>query len=49
MRYSVKPRDRIFDKDYGCSIFTKNMYETLGKNMNKILIGKYSHHLLDHV
>ena len=49
MRYSVKPRDRIFDKDYGCSIFTKNMYENLGKNMNKILIGKYSHRLLDHV
>lgn len=49
MRYSVKPRDRIFDKDYGFSIFTKNMYENLGKNMNKILIGKYSHHPLDHV
>ena len=49
MRYSVKPRDRIFDKDYRFSIFTKNMYENLGKNMNKILIGKYSHHLLDHV
>ena len=43
MSYSVKPRDWIFDKDHGFSIFTKNMYENLGKNINNILIGKYSH------
>ena len=35
MRYSVKPRDRIFDKDYGFSIFTKNMYENLAKTWIK--------------
>ena len=44
MRCSVQPRYRIFWKSYGFLSFAKNM----GKNISKILSGKYSHKLLDY-
>ena len=43
-RYSVQTRDRIFVKGYGFLSFAKN----IGKNISKILSGKYSQKLLDH-
>ena len=48
MNYSIEPRDLIFVKDYGFLFFIKNMAKTLGKNISKILGGKYSQKLLDH-
>ena len=39
MRYSIKPRDRIYVKGYGLLSFAKNM----GKNLNS----KYDQKLLD--
>ena len=39
MRYSIKPRDRIFAKGYG--------FLSFAKNMGKILSNKYSQKLLD--
>ena len=39
MRYSIEPRDRIYVKGYGFSLFAKN----IGKNMSN----KYSQKLLD--
>ena len=41
-RYSVQPRDRIFVKGYGFLFFADNMGKNFGKNISKILIGKYS-------
>ena len=48
MRYSVKPRERIFKKGYGFLSFTKNMTKNIGKNISKNLSGKYTQKLLDH-
>ena len=42
MHYSFQPRDRIFVKRYGFLSFTKNMGKNFGKNISKILNGKYS-------
>ena len=42
MRYSVKPRDRIFVKGYGFLSFAKNMGKNIGKNISKNLSSKYS-------
>ena len=44
MRYSVQPRYRIFVKGNGFLSFAK----TMGKNMNKILSGKYSQKVPDY-
>ena len=44
MRYTVQTRDRIFVKEYGLLYFAKN----IGKNISKVLSGKYSQKLLDH-
>ena len=44
MRCSVQPRYRIFWKNYGFLSFAKDM----GKNISKILCGKYSHKLLNY-
>ena len=44
MRYTVQPRDRIFVKEYGLLFFAKN----IGKNISKVLSGKYGQKLLDH-
>ena len=48
MRYSVKPRDGIFVKGYGCLSFAKIIGKNNGKNISKISSGKYSQKLLDH-
>ena len=48
MRYSVQPRDRIFVKGYGFLSFNKDIGKNNGKNISKILSGKYSHKLFDH-
>ena len=47
-RYSVQPRDRIFVKGYGFLSFAKNVGRSVGKNISKILSGKYCQKLLDH-
>ena len=44
MHYTVQPRDPIFVKGYGFLYFAKN----IGKNISKVLSGKYSQKLLDH-
>ena len=41
-RYSVKPRDRILANGYGFLSFAKDMGNNIGKNISKILSGKYS-------
>ena len=46
MRYSIEPRDRIYNKGYGFLSFTKNM----GRHANKVaknLSKKYGQKLLD--
>ena len=48
-RYSVQPRDQIFVKGYGCLSFAKNMGKNIGENISKILRGKYSQKILNHV
>ena len=39
-RYSVKPRDRTFVKDYGFLSFAKNIGKSTGKSISKNLSGK---------
>ena len=46
-RYSVQPRDRIFVKGYGFLSFAKNVGRSVGKNISKILSGKYCQRRLD--
>ena len=46
--YSVKPRNRIFVKDYGFLHFPKNMCKNIGKNISKNFSSKYSQKLFDH-
>ena len=46
MRYSVEPRDRIFEKVYEILSFAKNMFENTGKNINKNYNGKYNQNFL---
>ena len=46
--YSIKPRNQLFIKRYGFLSFFKNMSKNTGRNISKILNGKYSHKLLDH-
>ena len=41
-RYAVKPRDRILANGYGFLSFAKDMGNNIGKNISKILSGKYS-------
>ena len=41
-RYSFQPGHWIFVKDYGFLSFTKNIGKDIGKNISKILSGKYS-------
>ena len=48
MRYSVQPWDRIFVKAYGFLSFAKNVGKSIGKNVSKILSGKYSPKRLEH-
>ena len=48
MRYSIQPRDRIFVKGYRFLSFAKNMGKYVGKNISKIVSGKYGQKLLDH-
>ena len=48
MRYSVKRRDRIFVKVYEFLSFAKIIGKNNGKNISKVLNGKYSQKLLDH-
>ena len=48
IRYSVQPRDRIFVKGYRFLSITKNMAENIGKNISKILSGKYNQKCFDH-
>ena len=48
MWYSVQPRYPIFIKSYGFLPSAKNLDENIGKNLRKILSGKYSQKLLDH-
>ena len=48
MRYSIKPRDKIYFKYYGFSSFVKNMGRNIGKNISKNLTNKYNQNLLDH-
>ena len=48
MRYSVRPRDRIFVKGYAFLSFAKNVSRGTGKNISKNLSGKYSQKLFDH-
>ena len=47
MRYSIKPRNRIFVKGYEFLSFAKNMGKNIGKNIRKDLSGKYNQKLLD--
>ena len=42
MRYSVQARDQIFVKGHGFLSFATNMGKNKGKNISKILSGKYS-------
>ena len=48
MRYSVKPRDRIFVKGHRLQSCAKNMGTNIDKNISKNVSGKYSQELLDH-
>ena len=48
MRYSVEPKDQIFKKNYGFLSSAKNMGKNFGKDINRILSGKYSQKRLDH-
>ena len=48
IRHSVQPRDRIFVKGYRFLSITKNMAENIGKNISKILSGKYNQKRFDH-
>ena len=48
MPYSVQSRDRIFVKVYEFLPFAEYMGKNIGKNISKILSGKYSQKLLDH-
>ena len=48
MRYSLRPRNRIFVKDYGVLSFAKTTGKNIGKNISKNLSGKYRQKLLDH-
>ena len=48
IRYSVQPRDRIFEKDYGFLSFAKNTNKNIGKNISKNLSRKYSQKLFDY-
>ena len=48
IRYSFQPTDRIFVKGYGFLSLAKNMGKDVGKNISKILSGKYCQKLLDH-
>ena len=45
MRYSIQPRDRIFVKGYEFCLLPKTW---VGKDISKVLSGKYSQKLLDH-
>ena len=45
MRYSIKPRDRIFVKRYGLLSFTKNMGKNIDGNISKNLSNKHSQKL----
>ena len=47
-RYSVKPRDRIFEKSYRFFSFAKTMSKNIGKNISESLSSKYSQKRLDH-
>ena len=48
MWYLVQPRYPIFVKSYGFLPSAKNLDENIGKNISKILSGKYSQKLPDH-
>ena len=48
MHYSVQPRDRIFVKNYGFLSFTKNIGNTIRRNISTNLSTKYSQKILDH-
>ena len=48
IRHSVQPRDRIFVKGYRFLSITKNMAENIGKNISKILSGKYNQKRFDY-
>ena len=45
--YSAQPRDRIFVKSYGFLFFAQNMGTNIGRNISKILSGKYTQKPLD--
>ena len=47
-RYSIEPRDCIFVKGYGFLSFPKNMNQNIGKNISKILSGKYNQEFLNY-
>lgn len=47
-RYWVRPGDRVFVKGYGFWSGAKIMGKSIGKNINKNLIGKYSQKLFHH-
>ena len=40
MRYSVQPRDRIFEKGSRFLSFAKNVGKNIGKNISKNFSGK---------
>ena len=40
MRYSVQPRDRIFEKDFGFLSFANDVGKNIGKNISKNFNGK---------
>ena len=40
MRYSVQPRDRIFEKGFVFLSFAKNVGKNIGKNISKNFSGK---------
>ena len=48
IRFSVQPRDRIFEKGYEFLSFAKNIGEITGKNSSENLSGKYNQKLFDH-
>ena len=48
MGYLVQPRYPIFVKSYGFLPSAKNLDENIGKNISKIVSGKYSQKLPDH-
>ena len=47
-RYSVQPRNRIFEKGCGSLSLAKNMGRNIREIISKNLSGKYSQKLLDH-